>query len=439
MTTNGPQPAAARLAADFPPPGYMQGVSKISGIEIFLPVEKNNLPEVEDFKCPKCGATIAYHVETRQLTCDHCGYSQAVAEQTVGRAAEGFEFRVDTLERSEKGWGEARKELACQDCGGVISTRPDALSFTCPFCGSNKVIFREALEDVLRPRAIIPFKVDPAACRASTRQWLGNSWMISGELRHIAGQGESLNEQFSPLYIPYWTFTSLCHAEWKAQVAHQVVEQHVVNGQVETVTRIVWRDEAGKVQKNFTDLLVPGTARFNLFALGKMDDYKVEDLVRYTPDLLAGMRAQAYDVPLEEAWDAGRQIMREQTRATCLDRASSTEVRNFSMAMDFRQEQWRYILAPIYSGVYHYNDKIFQILVNGQTGKIAGPRPVDWEKVWLVIAAMLSPGLLLCLVSWLFPTLQDHGIFTAVGLFLIAAAIVAGFFILKQAGEIEHV
>lgn len=433
------QTPGTNLLPDFPPPGFVPGVSKLSGIEVYLPAEKVKAPEVMDFKCPQCGGVTAYNVETGKLSCTYCGYSQEIAEQHLGRAAEGFEFRVDTLERSEKGWGEARKELACQNCGGVISTRPDALSYTCPFCGSNNVLFREPLEDVLRPRCILPFKIDPDACRAVTRQWLGNSWMISAGLRQVAGQSQPLAEKFTPLYIPYWTFSSACSAVWKAQVAHDVVERHMVNGQLQEFHHVVWKDEAGKVHTQFTDLLVPGTTRFNLSALGKVDDYKVEDLVLYTPDLLAGMRAQAYDLPLEEAWDAGRQIMRDRTRQACMDRVSSTNMRNFSMSMDFSDEQWRYILAPIYTGVYHYNDKIFQILVNGQTGQIAGPRPVDWEKVWLVIAGMLAPGLLLCLVSWLFPSLQNNSVFTAVGLFLIGVAIVASFFILKQAGEIEHV
>ena len=37
----------------------------------------------------------------------------------------------------------------------------------------------------------------------------------------------------------------------------------------------------------------------------------MRDLTLYEPGLLAGMHAQSYDLPLEEAWDAGRQVLRE--------------------------------------------------------------------------------------------------------------------------------
>ena len=79
----------------------------------------------------------------------------------LGHAAEEFEFTVETVQRSQQGWGEERKEMACQRCGGVVSVPPDAVAYSCSFCGSNKVIYRAALEDVLRPHSLIPFQIDP--------------------------------------------------------------------------------------------------------------------------------------------------------------------------------------------------------------------------------------------------------------------------------------
>jgi hypothetical protein len=44
---------------------------------------------------------------------------------------------------------------------------------------------------------------------------------------------------------------------------------------------------------------------------------------------------------------------------------------------------------------YRYQGERYQVLVNGQTGAVAGQRPVAWPKVWLAVAAMVAPGLLL--------------------------------------------
>lgn len=426
--------------AVFPPPGYVPGTSKVPGIDVYVPSESaEKRPEVVDFKCPKCGASLGFNVEAGKLSCTYCGYSETPAEKRLGQSAEAFEFRVETVERSERGWGEARKELVCQRCGGVVSVSPDALTFTCPFCGSNKVLSREPMEDVLRPRCLIPFKIDPAECRAITRKWLGSSWMIPAELRNAAKENATALETYHPLYIPYWTFGAICNATWKAQVAKETTEIVYENGAQVMRRKVTWKTESGKVQKAFNDLLVPGTTRLNLKALGQVDNYAIADLVLYEPGLLAGMQVQPYNLRLEEAWDAGRQVMREETRRACLDHCSSSTIRNFTMALDFSEEKWRYILAPIYTSVYHYGEKTFQILINGQTGLIAGARPVDWEKIWLVVAGLLLPGLLLSLFGWLFLADQTGSMTTAAGMFLMVVAITTSFFIVRRGMEMEHV
>lgn len=418
-----------------PPSGYVAGHSKVRGIDLFIPIQTGEKkPDVIDFKCPQCGATIGYQVERGRLKCDHCGYEETPEQTPLGRSAEAFEFQTETVERSERGWGDERKDMACQRCGGVISVPCDTLSYSCPFCGSNKVLYREPLEDVLRPRYLIPFKVSPQECEASMRSWLGSSWMIPSGLRSAAKP-----EKFTPLYIPYWTFSATTRATWKASVAHTATETYVENGQIKRREKTVWREEAGKVEKNFTNLLVPATTRLNMAALARVDAYKIDDLVLYEPRYLAGMRAQAYDLPLEEGWQAGRTIMRERTRQACLDRATGEAVRNFKMSLDFTDEEWRYILVPVYTTIYHYGEKPYQVTINGQNGRTSGPRPVDWEKVWLVIAGILSPGLLLFLIGWLFASHKSGPVTAAVGLFLLFVGAVISFFLVRQGQEIENV
>jgi hypothetical protein len=117
--------------------------------------------------------------------------------------------------------------------------------------------------------------------------------------------------------------------------------------------------------------------------LKKMGKFQLDALAPYDPSFLAGIQAQAYDTGLEPAWEEGRRRMREMTKSKCKSQATSQRMRNFSMGMDFSNESWRYILLPIYLASYRYGDKSYQVLINGQNGKIAGQRPVDWRKIAL--------------------------------------------------------
>jgi hypothetical protein len=69
--------------------------------------------------------------------------------------------------------------------------------------------------------------------------------------------------------------------------------------------------------------------------------------------------------------------------------------------------------------------------VNGQNGSIAGQRPVDWTKFWLVMAAILSPGILIGLLGLVTIPLAGLGSILAIAgfiLFVIGLVLVFVFF-----------
>lgn len=394
----------------FPPPNYQRLESTVEGIEVYAPrpVQIAAEAEVMNFNCPNCGATTAYSVNDRGVTCRHCGFFEAPQGSPLGRNAEQLEFTVATMERAAQGWGVARKEICCENCGGSASLPEDSLTFTCAFCGSNKVIQRQAAQDILRPRFVAPFEIDTARCTAAARSWLGSSWMVPADLR----SGAKLAD-FSGIYLPYWTFDANTHAAWKAEVGYTHTERYRDNGEWKQRTVTDWRWESGEVNLPIDDLLIPGTRRVSMNLLSQIESFNLGALAPFEPKYLAGYLAQAYDTPLEIAWDAGRRVMREKTREACHSQAGSSQIRNFSMELDFADESWRYILLPVYLSAYSYAGKTYQAVLNGQSGAIAGQRPVDWNRVWLVIALLLSPGALLGLFGLL--TLPFAGIGIVIG------------------------
>ncbi len=160
--------------------------------------------------------------------------------------------------REPQGWGAERKELACQDCGATTTIPADSLTHTCTFCGSNKVIQRQAAQDILRPRFLIPFKIEPDACQKIASDWLGSSWMTPAALQKLAALAK-----FNGLYLPFWTFGATTRADWKAQVGHPRTERYYENGEWKTRTVTDWVWESGQATLKIEDLLQPGTGRLS--------------------------------------------------------------------------------------------------------------------------------------------------------------------------------
>ncbi len=417
----------------FPPPNFIADASAVEGIMVYKPAPKETGPQRETvhFACPQCGGATAYSAADGGLTCTSCGYFEAPDRGVVGKAAEDFEFTVDTLNRdSQRGWGGERKELQCQGCGAYTSLPPDSLTHTCPFCGSNKVIQRQAAQDALRPRYLIPFKIEPEACFRLAREWLGSSWMTPGGLKRLAKVAD-----FNGIYLPFWTFDAATQATWRAEVGHT---SSYTDSKGNRRTRTVWKWENGRVQLGHNDLLIPGTSKVSNLLLTRIRTFNLNDLAEYEPKYLAGLQAQSYDVSLETSWETARHEMRERTRQACRNQASSSKIRNFSMEMAFADERWRYVLLPVYLANYSYQNQSYQVMVNGQTGDVSGQRPVDWLKVWLAIAALLAPGLTLGVIGAI--TLLFGGIgmvFLVIGFILLVVGLGWGIRLITTAQRMD--
>ena len=279
------------------------------------------------------------------------------------------------------------------------------LSHTCPFCASNAVVQIKAPQDVLRPRFLVPFVTTTEACRQKTAVWLQNSWMLPKGLQKLARSTE-----YVPIYIPFWTFDARTTASWRAEVYNtdQNRRRHAAtNWKWERPLLLKlgnrdgrhWDWESGNVSLFTDDMLVSGSDKLRKTLLKQMRGYRLGELVPYDPKFLARLSAQAYDVDLETAWERARRLMRVRTKQACIKQASNSNVRNFSMNLDFSEESWRYILLPLYLATYRYGDKVFQVMINGQTGSIAGQRPVDWRRVGWALVGWFLPGFILAIAA----------------------------------------
>jgi DNA-directed RNA polymerase subunit RPC12/RpoP len=423
--------------SQYPPPDYIKKESIIDGIEIYVPApeKEESYEAVQDFKCPQCGGVTSFNVTAEALKCKHCGYIKSPSTEIVGRDAQQYEFTLETLERAARGWGDERKTLACQNCGAEITLPINALTTTCPYCSSNKVIHYQASQEILRPRFLIPFHIETESCKQIVQKWLGSSWMTPNKLKEL-----KTNAEFFPIFIPFWTFDALASANWQAEVGHTKTERYYDHSDRawKTRTKIVWQWESGNVQLNFDDVIIKGTKRISPLLLDRVGQFDTTALVPYEPSYLAGFQAQAYDIPLELAWEESRRGMRETTRQACVNQASTSQLRNFCMNLDFADEAWRYLLLPLYVYSYVFEGQIYQILINGQNGGISGQRPVDWLKVWLVILALLTPGTALGVIGVF--TLLFAGIGVVIGGFgfiLLVIGIILAVIIFQKAQGLD--
>lgn len=395
MTSNDSTPTNPSPAWH-PPPGFVPVASALPGVTVYAPAPEEPAPERRHFKCPRCGASTAYDASDAALSCAHCGYVETPDAPVVGRQAEQAEFTVETLEQAARGWGQARREIHCQSCGADLSLASGHLATTCPFCASHRVIARdETHARMLRPGHLIPFQVDPQGGARMLRDWLAQGWMHPPALRRVAASA-----QLNGVYLPFWIFSARLKTSWQAEVGRKRTR---TTWDGKRKTEIKWKWKSGHLNVRVDDMLSPGTSKINTRLLKRLYPFDLAALTVYTPNYLAGWQAQAYDVGLRPAWDQARNWMREQAKGAAQRDINAKYVRNFGMTADLEDERWRYVLLPVYLAAYRFGDKTYQVMVNGQSGQVAGQKPVAWLRVWGALAALLLPGLFLEVLSGLLP------------------------------------
>ncbi len=77
-------------------------------------------------KCPACSDSLVFDIEKGLLCCPGCGASCDI---------EKYERALRMKKRPPRDTAPAEEDMACPDCGAVLSPGVRAFAMTCPCCG----------------------------------------------------------------------------------------------------------------------------------------------------------------------------------------------------------------------------------------------------------------------------------------------------------------
>jgi hypothetical protein len=349
------------------------------------------------------------------MVCDFCGYIAPVSEAgsmtEVHTQTQIDEAVVEAVEEhdlseglkaagQEEGWGTETRTFKCNSCNASITVEPNEAATVCPFCGSSHVLAQEGSSHVLKPESVLPFEVDQGTAVGKFRTWLGRGWFRPNEVKRIARTAEA---RLQGVYLPFWTFDAETFSRWQAEAGyHYYVTQRytvTVDGRRQTRTRQVqktrWEPAAGKHDEFFDDILVYATRSVHENILEHIYPYDTSKLVPYRPQYLAGWRAEEYQIGLEEGWKLGQAIIKDRLHQACARKVPGDTHRNLRVRTRFEDVTFKHTLLPVWIASYRYNQKVYNFMVNGQTGRVQGEAPISWWKVALtILVALLLLGVI---------------------------------------------
>ena len=348
------------------------------------PDRPREIPKTEDhrFPCDNCGGDMRFEPAAGRMVCDHCGNSVDVAP------ARAPIREIDIREGLQGGAGGAEQEetrvLDCPNCGAQVEFDPDVHAAECPFC-ATPVVTGTGVNRHIKPGAVLPFALEEPQAHEAMNRWLGSLWFAPNGLQRYAKKGRKM----SGIYVPFWTFDARTETTYSGQRGDTYFVRRTVMRDGKPVSvqvpQIRWTPRRGRVRRFFDDVVVLASNSLPKSHTDALEPWDLSGLSPYAPQFLAGFRAEAYQVELEEGFreararmdaviarDVRMDIGGDQQRITALD----TRVSDVT---------FKHVLLPVWIAAYKYRGDTFRFVVNGQTGRVQGERPYSAIKITIAV------------------------------------------------------
>lgn len=351
---------------------------------------------MQRFTCAGCGADRIFDPATGKLRCTGCG---ALVSVTGTNDVAEHDLAAALTQASALADGHLSTtalQITCGGCGATVSFEPPKVAGQCPFCAAKLVAQPKAEDPLIAPGAILPFALAQDRANQQVRQWIASRWFAPSELRNLA-----LVQGLSGVYVPFWSFSASTHTDYTGERGDNYTETVTrMQGQqqvTEHVTRTRWRGAQGQVEVDFQDLLVPATQSVQSIKLNDLEPWDLNQLTSYEPAYLAGFQAQRYQVPLADGFAISKELMAPGIDAAIRRDIGGDQQRIHQRRTRYRDTGFRHVLLPIWIGAYHFQGKVFQVMVNARTGEVQGDRPYSALKIALAILAVL---LVVAVIWW---------------------------------------
>lgn len=336
------------------------------------------------YKCPTCGAALEFDPESGKVSCGHCGYQSTVAEMSQNAEQEETFEKAEQVEK--EGETGTFKVYRCPSCGAEMLTDDYTSATICGFCGTPGLM-EDRLSGQLKPTFVLPFRLDKEAAIAQFKTW------TKGNILTPRGfSSQSTLEKITGLYVPFWLYDYDANVQLNAhctrvRVSRQGNTEYTYTDHFEVLRDInveydnIPTDASEKMEDGVMDLLEPfDFSELKQFEMPYLSGY-LSERYTYTSDELQG-----------RAKNRARNFAIQSARNTI---QGYTGVSVVNQQLRIRELREDYVLLPVWMLNYRYQNKNYQLAINGQTGKQVGTLPVSGGRAAGLFGAVTAAAFVL--------------------------------------------
>jgi predicted RNA-binding Zn-ribbon protein involved in translation (DUF1610 family) len=356
--------------------------------------------QTRTYPCTACGGDLEFHIGQQLLVCPHCGNRQQIVEDDDRVVAERDLHQAVAGLRSEAAGRTVHqvageKEVVCQNCGGHTTFTGTLTSTRCPYCATP--IQRDDIYEAparLAVDGVLPFAVDEPTARQSIDQWIKSRRFAPSEFKKYNRTGS-----FASVYMAYFTYDAETTTDYDGRRGDTYTVTTGSGDNRRTETRVRWRHRSGRVRNRFDDVAVCANDGLERRHVNALEPWPTRTAKPFSAEYIAGHVCRTYDHDVEECFGEAEERMTSEIRTTVKRDIGGD--RQDIRRMDTRYDSlsFKHLLLPIWLLTVIFQERPFQVMINGVTGEVEGQRP--WSVVKIAVAVVVGLAVLaVALAIW---------------------------------------
>lgn len=358
------------------------------------------------YKCPACGASLAFNAESQGFDCDYCGgrFTKSELEQLSAKSIEDFPQAEDNARENAKDskfFSENNRLYICPGCGANIITESElSASAICHYCHSP-IVLSGRLSGEYCPDMIIPFVKTREQAIEGFSEWTGKykKYLAKG-----FGSPESL-AKLKGIYVPYWLADCYVQGMYTA-------ESYKTISSVRRGDYLITQENKNMVVRQgkleFDRVPADGSLKADDSLMESIEPFDYSGLVDFEMAYLSGHYAEKFDISKEKVYPRIEKRVCDEAKSQFINSVKGYNRRDVkSEFYNVKGIRWKYVMLPMWFLSYNYKGKMYHYVMNGQTGKFGGTLPLNKKKLAFfsfVLPSVIATAIVFTLLAmgWFF-------------------------------------
>ncbi len=352
------------------------------------------------YKCPCCGAPLAYSGDSGKLKCASCSNEYDLdAIQAMESTEDGgkIEFSMPTEGYTDADAG-SMHAYVCQNCGAELVTDGNTTATECAYCGSPAIL-PDQIRGGVRPERVVPFKVTKEQAVKQFQDYFHGKRLMPNIFLNSANRISEIRR----LYVPCWLFD--CDADGAMSFnAEKVRVSRKGDYEVKQIDHYMVR-RAGSM--GFDNIPVDASQKLDDAIAESLEPYDYTAAVEFRPEVLSGALADNADADADACVKRAIRRVEASMEAALRNTVSGYDRVNLrGKRISAEQGKVTPELLPVWIITTEKQERdgkhTYTFAINGQTGKLtcnvkpAAGKSAAW--FWGLFAGITAAGYALLVV-----------------------------------------